>query len=76
MMKQLLHSSPFGHQANHLSFRRYSNYELPLKFFILEAIDFLPTHNFFLFDINCCLQKLAEFAPMYGNLYMAWWEYM
>ncbi|XP_031751078.1 uncharacterized protein LOC116408410 [Xenopus tropicalis] len=58
---------------------RYSTYDVATQNFILNAIDFLLTHNFFKFDGTFYLQKCgtsmgAKFAPTYANLYMGWWE--
>uniref|UniRef100_A0A803JQE7 Reverse transcriptase domain-containing protein n=1 Tax=Xenopus tropicalis TaxID=8364 RepID=A0A803JQE7_XENTR len=58
---------------------RYSTYDSLLKDFILDAISYLLTHNFFKFDGNFYLQRCgtsmgAKFAPSYANLYMGWWE--
>ncbi|XP_075462923.1 uncharacterized protein LOC142498600 [Ascaphus truei] len=47
--------------------------------FILDAINFLLTHNYFLFDRTFYLQQRGtamgtSFAPVYANLFMGWWE--
>ncbi|OCT87659.1 hypothetical protein XELAEV_18021356mg [Xenopus laevis] len=61
------------------SYLVYSNYSEQVKNFILEAIWYLLTHNFFLFGKQHYLQRRgtamgACFAPTYANLYMGWWE--
>uniref|UniRef100_A0A803JV49 Helix-turn-helix domain-containing protein n=1 Tax=Xenopus tropicalis TaxID=8364 RepID=A0A803JV49_XENTR len=57
----------------------YSSYDSVLKDFILDAILYLLTHNFFKFEGVFYLQRCgtlmgAKFAPTYANLYMGWWE--
>uniref|UniRef100_A0A803KFZ4 Reverse transcriptase domain-containing protein n=2 Tax=Xenopus tropicalis TaxID=8364 RepID=A0A803KFZ4_XENTR len=57
----------------------FSTYEDNLIAFILRAIQFLLTHNFFLFDKKYYLQNQgtamgAKFAPSYANLFLGWWE--
>ncbi|OCT93164.1 hypothetical protein XELAEV_18016229mg [Xenopus laevis] len=64
-----------GLKAMSFHLDQYINYGTSLKDFRLEAIEFLLSHNFFLFDKQYYLQKQgtkmgAKFAPSYANLYM------
>uniref|UniRef100_A0A803K2L1 Reverse transcriptase domain-containing protein n=1 Tax=Xenopus tropicalis TaxID=8364 RepID=A0A803K2L1_XENTR len=68
-----------GLQAISYHLDNYSTYDIVTKNFILDSINYLLTHNFFLFDGVFYLQKCgtsmgARFAPTYANLYMGWWE--
>ncbi|XP_041424610.1 uncharacterized protein LOC121395346 isoform X1 [Xenopus laevis] len=58
----------------------YSNiYDTDTQRFILLSIEYLLTHNYFMFDGVFYLQRRgtamgAKFAPTYANLVMGWWE--
>uniref|UniRef100_A0A803JG97 Reverse transcriptase domain-containing protein n=1 Tax=Xenopus tropicalis TaxID=8364 RepID=A0A803JG97_XENTR len=58
---------------------KYSWYTEEVKEFIVEAIWYLLTHNYFMFGGVYYLQERgttmgAQFAPTYANLYMGWLE--
>lgn len=58
---------------------KYSGFSEGVKDFVLEAIWYLLTHNYFLFNGVFYLQTRgtamgARFEPTYANLYLGWWE--
>ncbi|OCT85315.1 hypothetical protein XELAEV_18023480mg [Xenopus laevis] len=58
---------------------KYSGYFERVRDFILEAIWYLLTQNYFAFNVVYYLQSRgtamgAHFTPMYANLFLGWWE--
>lgn len=58
---------------------KYSNYSNELCHFLIMAIRYLLSHNFFSFDRNFFLQIVgapmgSKFSPSLANLYMSFWE--
>lgn len=58
---------------------KFNGYSLAHQEFILLSLEYLLTHNFFVFDGDYYLQRCwasmgACFSPSLANLYMGWWE--
>ena len=59
--------------------RESGRFSLVLQEFILLSLEYLLTHNFFMFDGGYYLQRCgasmgAKFSPSLANLFMGWWE--
>lgn len=68
-----------GLQAVSFFLKKSGNFSLVLQEFILQSLDYLITHNFFMSDGGYYLQRCgasmgATFSPSLANLYMGWWE--
>lgn len=68
-----------GIQAVAWALKESGRFSLILQDFILQALDYLLTHNFFMFDGGYYLQRCgasmgAKFSPSLANIFMGWWE--
>lgn len=59
--------------------KKYSNFSNDLNHFLIMAIDFLLSHNYFRFDASFFIQQVgapmgSKFSPSLANLYMSYWE--